>query len=42
MVDGTGDPNTSDAYQEAIEMLYGLSYEIKMSPKKGAVPQGIL
>lgn len=40
MVDGTGDPNTSAAYQEAIEMLYGLSYEIKMSPKKGAAPQG--
>jgi len=32
-VDGVGDPNTSAAYQEAIELLYGLSYTIKMGNK---------
>lgn len=36
MAEGQGDPNTSAAYQEAVEMLYGLAYTIKMS-KKGAV-----
>lgn len=32
-VDGKGDPNTSKEYHEAIELLYGLSYTIKMSKK---------
>jgi len=32
-VEGTGDPNTSAAYQAAIELLYGLSYAIKMGNK---------
>lgn len=32
-VDGKGDPNTSAEYSEAIELLYGLSYTIKMSNK---------
>ena len=40
MVDGQGDPNTSESYQEAIEILYGLSYTIKMSKKGKAVPKG--
>ncbi len=31
MVDGRGDPNTSLEYKEAVELLYGLSYTIKMS-----------
>lgn len=30
-VNGKGDPNTSEEYKEAIELLYGLSYTIKMS-----------
>jgi hypothetical protein len=33
MVDGKGDPNTSEAYSHAVELLYGLSYAIKMSKK---------
>ena len=33
MVDGTGNPNTSDDYKSALEILYGLSYTIKMSNK---------
>ena len=40
MVDGKGDPNHSKAYQEAMDILYGLSYTIKMSPKSGATPEG--
>jgi len=32
-IDGKGDPNTSEEYATAIEILYGLSYGIKMSNK---------
>ncbi len=31
MVDGEGNPNTCAAYKNAMEILYGLSYTIKMS-----------
>ncbi|NLG95878.1 MAG: hypothetical protein GX491_00805 [Chloroflexi bacterium] len=34
MIDGRGDPNTSPAYQEAIEALYSLSYTLKFAIKK--------
>lgn len=40
MVDGSGDPNTSAAYKNALEILYGLSYGIKMSKMKGMQPEG--
>ncbi len=40
MVDGQGDPNTSSAYQQAVEILYGLSYSIKMSKKSETPPSG--
>ena len=33
-VDGTGDPNTSPAYTDAIEALYAISYGIKMAHKQ--------
>ncbi|MCL2079467.1 MAG: GyrI-like domain-containing protein [Oscillospiraceae bacterium] len=33
MVDGTGNPNTSEEYKSAVEILYGLSYAIKMGNK---------
>jgi hypothetical protein len=33
LVDGEGDPNISPVYKAAVEMLYGLSYAIKMSNK---------
>jgi hypothetical protein len=39
-VDGRGDPNTSAEYKTAVEILYGLSYAVKMSPKAGAAPIG--
>ncbi len=40
MVDGQGDPNTAKAYEQALEVLYGLSYAIKMSKMSAAPPQG--
>lgn len=40
MVDGKGDPNTSAEYLAAVEILYGLSYSIKMSKMGGNRPDG--
>lgn len=37
MVDGAGDPNTSQAFQDAIEALYPVSYALKFMIKKGEV-----
>ncbi|MBD5139386.1 MAG: transcriptional regulator [Ruminococcus sp.] len=39
-VDGAGDPNTSPAYKEAMEILYGLSFTVKMSKMNGTQPDG--
>lgn len=39
-VDGKGDPNTCPAYKEALEILYGLSFSIKMSKMNGTQPEG--
>ncbi len=39
-VDGTGDPNTSIEYKNAMEVLYGLSFTIKMSKMDGSQPKG--
>lgn len=40
MVDGKGDPNTSEEYKNALEILYGLSFTVKMSPKKNVNLEG--
>ena len=40
MVDGSGDPNDNPEFEHATELLYGLSYAIKMSKKKGKQPEG--
>lgn len=40
MVDGKGDPNTCQAYQDATEVLYGLCYAIKMSKMGTWQPEG--
>lgn len=40
MIDGHGDPNTSEAYQTALEVLYGLAYAVKMSKMGGRQPKG--
>ena len=40
-VRGQGDPNQEDgAYQDAIGLLYGLAFTIKMSPKAGHAMEG--
>jgi len=39
-VDGKGDPNISEAYKTALEILYGLSYAIKMSRISGSALEG--
>jgi hypothetical protein len=40
MVDGKGNPNTCPAYKNALEIVYGLSYSIKMSKMSGMQPAG--
>lgn len=40
MVDGKGNPNTCEEYKNAMEVLYGLSYSIKMSKMNGTQPKG--
>ncbi len=35
LIDGQGDPNTSPAYQQAVECLYAVSYTIKFAIKRG-------
>jgi hypothetical protein len=39
MINGTGDPN-SEAFSQAVEALYSVSYAVKMSYKSGDVPGG--
>ena len=34
MVDGHGDPNVTQEYQDAVEALYAMAYKIKFSSKK--------
>ena len=41
MVNGRGNPNDEGGeYQQAVELLYGLSYTIKMSNRNGCAPEG--
>ncbi|HPR87721.1 MAG TPA: GyrI-like domain-containing protein [bacterium] len=44
MIDGKGDPNTSQDYQNAIEVLYSVSYTLKFMIKNGihGVDYGVL
>jgi hypothetical protein len=37
MVDGKGDPNTSQEYAEAVEVLFQVSYALKFMVKKGSL-----
>ena len=39
-VEGSGDPNSSVEYKKSIEILYGLSYGIKMSKMGGTYLKG--
>lgn len=36
MVDGYGDPNTSEVFQKCVEALYTVAYTLKFAYKKGA------
>jgi hypothetical protein len=38
-IEGRGNPN-SEPFKEHIEILYGMSYAIRMMPKKGIIPEG--
>jgi hypothetical protein len=44
MVDGEGDPNTAQAYREAVEALYAVAYALKFMVKKGplAMDYGVM
>lgn len=44
MVDGMGDPNTSQPFADAVEALFSLSYTLKFMIKKGplAIDYGVL
>ncbi len=44
MIDGKGNPNTSQVYKDAIEALYAVSYALKFMIKKGKtqVDYGVL
>lgn len=37
MIDGAGDPNTSEAFKEAVEALFSVSYTLKFMVKKGEI-----
>ncbi|MDO9086059.1 MAG: GyrI-like domain-containing protein [Anaerolineaceae bacterium] len=44
MVDGKGDPNSSQEYAEAVEVLFQVSYALKFKVKKGllAIDYGVM
>ena len=44
MIDGEGNPNTSSAFQAAVEALFSLSYTLKFMIKKGkeAIDYGVM
>lgn len=44
MVDGEGDPNTSQQFTDAVEAVYSLSYTLKFMVKKGpeAIDYGVM
>lgn len=44
MIDGEGNPNTSQSFQEAMNVLYSLSYALKFMIKKGeaGIDYGVL
>ncbi len=44
MIDGEGDPNTSQSFHDAIDVLYPLSYTLKFMIKKGetGIDYGVL
>lgn len=41
MVDGSGDPNTSPAFQEAIQALFPVTYGVHFALKKAGIKTGV-
>ena len=39
-MEGSGNPNSDEQFKDNIEILYSLSYAIRMMPKKGITPEG--
>ena len=39
-IEGRGNPNSDEQFKGNIEILYSLSYAIRMMPKKGIIPEG--
>ena len=37
LIDGEGDPNTSQSFQDAVDVLYPLSYNLKFMVKRGGM-----
>jgi hypothetical protein len=37
LIDGEGDPNTSQFYKDAVQALYSVAYSIKFAYKKGSI-----
>ena len=37
MIDGAGDPNTAQEYQDGVNALYGVAYTLKFMVKKGSL-----
>ncbi len=42
MIDGKGDPNTAEEYQQAVEALFGLSYALKFASKKSGIDYAVM
>ncbi len=42
MVDGEGDPNTTAAFQQITEVLYGLAYTLKFASKKMGIDYPVM
>lgn len=40
MIEGAGNPNDNSAFKSHIEVLYQLSYAVKMMPAKHPAPNG--
>ena len=42
MIDGSGDPNTSQAYRESLEALYAMSYTLKFMSKAEGIDYTVM
>src|SRR5687767_11247077 len=42
MIDGKGDPNTAQAYKDAVEALYAVSYRVKFMAKANGTDYAVM